>query len=372
MSKAAQAEINGLLDEAEKRGAFLSTADPRIRRHLERLTKTGRLCSPLPSVYARPAYARGLSKAATTLHKMRALANIHPSWAFCHGSAALVYGLSVPNRHLEMLHLATKADGSTRGTGALSRHRMQERFLTTVDGLRVTTFERTVCDCLRYFDFESALVVADSALRVSGMSKDELITMIRHNAKGFPGVRHALEVASMATALAESGGESITRARLHMLGYEAPMLQYAIPDPLNPRHVYRGDFAWRIGDGTLVLGELDGREKYRLKRPDGQSDPIAALSDERLRESHINALRIPVMRFSYAQMINKDYFCRLLDAFHIRRQCAERPVSQGLTELYSRTRTNVARRSRRPRQTYMLDGYHIQASVERNYLRLTG
>ena len=97
------------------------------------------------------------------------------------------------------------------------------------------------------------------------------------NCKGYS---HALATALWADPRAESGGESIARGRMLLLGYELPDLQVAVPNKIEGGFYY-GDFGWKRPNGEL-LGELDGRDKYTdPEMTDGKS-AAEVMADEGL------------------------------------------------------------------------------------------
>ncbi len=61
--------------------------------------------------------------------------------------------------------------------------------------------------------------------------------------------------------LSENGGESFARGTMIDLGFMVPELQHEFVAP-NSRVKYRCDFLWRVLGGGLIVGELDGYDKY--------------------------------------------------------------------------------------------------------------
>jgi len=61
--------------------------------------------------------------------------------------------------------------------------------------------------------------------------------------------------------LSENGGESFARGTMIDLGFMVPELQHEFVAP-NFRVKYRCDFLWRVSGGGLIVGELDGYDKY--------------------------------------------------------------------------------------------------------------
>ena len=145
-------------------------------------------------------------------------------------------------------------------------------------------------DCLAGFETPDALAIADAALRAGGMSPRGLVEFLRAEFRGHRGVRRAARVATLADARAESGGESIARATMCALGFALPELQVWIEDPVEPGMWFRVDFLWLCADGSIIIGELDGRQKTTRPELMGGRDALRVMQDERLREAHLTAL----------------------------------------------------------------------------------
>ena len=248
---------------------------------------------------------------------IRGLARKNPDWVFCDMSAALIHGLWVSYRDSQRIHVAVGRGHYHKDTDIIVRHVMNVESVE-VDGVRVTTLERTVFDCCRLHPVRASLGVADAALRITGHGNDWLRAAFARFSRRSEGWLVADYVAGIANGLSENGGESLARATMIMLGYRVPELQVEVDDPVDGG-TYRVDFLWRLDETHSVAGELDGRDKYVLPEMTGGRDAVDVLADERLRESHINALRIPVMRFSLADVRSPKRLAHLMDSFGIPR-----------------------------------------------------
>ena len=183
------------------------------------------------------------------------------------------------------------------------------------DGLRVTSFWRTVFDCMATMEPRDALAIADSALRMSSSRPRHLLRHLRFARKATKGIKRAVEIARFADPLSESGGESIARATMLRLGFELPLLQVWMDDPMRPGHRFRVDFVWICPDGTLLFAEHDGMEKTKNQKMRGPQTPEAVRFRERLRESRLTIYGARVVRFSHEDVKDREGFRRLLDAF---------------------------------------------------------
>ena len=122
-----------------------------------------------------------------------------------------------------------------------------------------------------------------------------------------------------ADARSESGGESIARAAMIQHGFALPELQVALPRPLDRRRSYRVDFLWTRLDGSRVIGEFDGMQKYEDAALRGGRTPMRVLADEQHREAQLTLYGMPIMRFSSKDVANTGRFVKLLDQYGIPR-----------------------------------------------------
>lgn len=318
MSKELLEELNAALDGAEARRSGYAPLDRRERRGLRRLGLAIR--EPLRGVFVRRSTWKGLDPAERSLWLMRAISERHPEWRFCGASAAVAFGLPVTWNLLTHVFVSTPPGTRGRSVPGISRHHLIDEEAVYVDGMRLTPFWRTVFDCLATFPGPDGLAIADRALQMSRSSARSLVGYVRTVHRGRRGVRRALEVASLADGRAESGGESIARHTMYTLGFTLPELQVWIEDPVEPGKWFRVDFLWLLPDGSIVIGELDGRQKStRPELMDGR-DAVRVLQDERLRESHLTALRPAIVRFDYQTARDPKRLETLLESFGVPRR----------------------------------------------------
>lgn len=308
--------ISGLLDVAE-RGKALATYDSEsVRRRMAQLSKEGTLARPLPRLFARAEYWSSLNPRDRLLHKMRGLTQLDSGIVFAGTSSAVAYGLDVSYWLLERPVLAVLRRAHSRSSDDICRLAVDGDTPTMAMGMRVTSFGRTLFDCLRLLPFREALVVADSALRMLGNDPSRLMETLEPY-RGKRGYNKTCLVAKWADGLSANGGESLARAFFIEHGYLLPRLQVRIPDPIDGRTNYYADFFWELPDGGAVIGELDGRLKYRDQAMTGGRDVVDVLADERLRESRISATGALVMRFSIKDLETSGMMGTLLERFGI-------------------------------------------------------
>lgn len=314
-------EVDQLLDEAERSASCLVAATGSLCKALETRMRLGLLVSPCPRLFARTPYWGGLSPTQCHRHILSGIALLHPDWIACGISASVALGLQVPYRLLDGRVHMTAGPRLAFDRSCVQMHRMREPLDTIrVGSIMTTTAARTVLDCTRSVDGRGGLAIADSALRVRGMTREELCDYVETHGRGLHGIARAREVASMADARSANGGESIARRVMYELGYAVPDLQVCFADPLDSRRRYYADFVWPHAEDGLVIGELDGVEKYmdpEMAGPEGMHDAILR---ERRRESRLSITRAAIMRFSYQEVLDVGWFDRLLSTFGVPRE----------------------------------------------------
>lgn len=311
------AEIDRLLDEAEARRCCLAACDRILKEALDRRVGT-QLVRPRPRLFARATYWEALDRIERERHVVRGLATLHPGWTFSHATAALMHGLPISLRHLKQAHIL--APETHAGPSLAIRHRSSRRHgIVDISGVRVTSLEDTIVDCLLSLDFREGLAIADAALARLGTDVAGLERLVRQRGRRRPGVRQALQTARWADARSESGGESVARAVMIEHGFMVPELQVVIGDPLRPGTSWRCDYYWLLADGTRVAGELDGAEKYVNTSMTRGRSALQVMQDERIRESQLTLAVDRVLRFSWADVRNERRLIAKLEQFGIPR-----------------------------------------------------
>lgn len=311
-------EIDLFLDECERLRLCSQTADQCLRKALEVRRRRGLLVSPRPGLYARTQTWKRLPRTERELWVLHAIAALRPGWTFCHASAALAHGLYVSHRRLCPEHIATSPGSRHSSCRLAKRHVIDDPTTTVASGVAVTSLRRTALDCLRTLPEPEALAIADSTLRRGGMSKDELLAHLEHHGRRRRNIKRALDIVRIADARSESGGESMARHIMIANGFPLPDLQRPIPNPDNPSSPYRVDFYWELDDGTILIGEMDGIEKYENPEMTGGRSAVRVMSDERMRESRLTLMGARIMRFGFHDVTRPERLVRLLLRFGLR------------------------------------------------------
>lgn len=267
-----------------------------------RRRRRGELVRVRPGVYAAPADGGAGSPArrAESEHLTRlaaALAGLRTPVRASHTSAALLWGCWTyrvgTTAHLTQLD----PPDVRRPTGGVSRHwtDLPVRDRTTIDGVPATTLERTAVDCARLLPAESAVVVADSALRLG--ADRALVARIVAESVGKRGIRSARRVLAVADGRVESPGESRLRWILADEGLDAPQAAVPVDTWAGRRWI---DLGWP----DLKVGfDFDGEVKHTGLSP---SQARRVLSEEKRRHDALREAGWTVLRISWSDLADRE------------------------------------------------------------------
>lgn len=299
---------------AQLHGASYESHDRNELRALRRRVKTGELVEVFPKQFANAVYWRGLARNEQARYIIKAHAHHAPETVFCAFSAALLHGLPVTYGLLDVLHIRTKTSSPSRGSRHIARLLSVTADDVRIDGVRVTPLVHTAIDCVRYASFADGLAIADALMRKLDIDRAVFGQLVDRFLTGRKGVDAARRVAIYADARAESGGESIARAVMIEAGIPPSDLQTILVDPVDTMCMYRADFLFRLRSGSTVIGELDGKEKYRDEKMLAGKDTFDALINERQRESRLTLLGMPIVRFTMKDVWTPGRLVALLAA----------------------------------------------------------
>ena len=295
--------LNEKLARAELAGRCLRARNAQSRRVLRRRAEKGILLAVREDLFARPEYWNGLPYRERIMHVLRSVGAAHPNWVLGQISAAAVWGLHETYVMHDIVHIATGLNDHSRDRRYFRFHCIRDMSVEIRDGLRVTDLMQTVFDCARMLPFPEGLAICDRAMNIHGLESAAMESFLDDH-RGFRGIETARKVVAYADARSENGGESIARGLLIDWGYERPLLQQWVTDPVTGRS-NRVDFLWRGDDGQIIVMELDGREKYVNPDMLGSGDGLDAILAEKERESNIRLLGgIRFVRVSFKQLMN--------------------------------------------------------------------
>lgn len=235
--------------------------------------------------------------------------------ALSHVSAAVLHGLPVHQslvNHAWVTHPVRRGGGHRRPWLHTVGARLDDGDVVMLNGLPVTSLERTAYDLARHLPAKHALPVLDAVLARADDPEEyrEVLWQGIANRAHWPGNADARWLVEFADARAESWGESVSRLIFFEEGLPTPRLQVEIE--VAPGYVVRLDFLW---DDWSVAGECDGLSKYDDRM--ATSTPAMELQriqnrDELLKERHIWTVHWSPRSFAYPKTLAQ----RILRARH--------------------------------------------------------
>ena len=200
-----------------------------------------------------------------------------------HHTAAAELDLDLLDADLTLLHVTRPSGEGSRieagvvhHAGALPDHHVLSRGDVEMS---VTTLARTAVDVGLTSDrFECMLAALDSALH-KGASRDEIADAF-DLCRGWPGARMLSGAVALADGRADNPGESWSRAILISGGVAPEDLQTAMYDA--DGRIGYADFYWKG-----VVGEFDGKRKYKVPEDADADQAARVLWKEKRREDRL-------------------------------------------------------------------------------------
>ena len=216
-----------------------------------------------------------------------------------HESAAAVWGLpriGRPPIAVELVDLAGTKPHSRNGV-LWRRSAVAEDEIVEIDGLLVTDLARTLADLARRRPFASAVAALDHGTKERlvlpggetrpGTTKEDVLVRVL-SASSNRGRRLATRAIEFSDARADRPGESLSRARIHALGFPPPDLQVRFPRAEGGVDIV--DFDWpEFG----LFGEFDGFGKYVREEFTHGLDIAEIVYEEKRREDRIRRRHRP-------------------------------------------------------------------------------
>lgn len=254
-------------------------------RRLRRAVAKGSAVRPHRGAFVDAAAWSGLDERGRFLTRIAAasaVARVTP--IVSHLSAAAVWGAPIighPPAAIDVL--ATVAAGTRTEHGFRKHASAFPHEAEVVDRIPVTPLIRTLADVAASSPFVTAVGVLDWAVSRSEVGPDVLADLDRRGV--VRGRARAERAVRFADGRSGSPGESLSRVRIHELGFPPPELQRRFSD----RRGFIGvvDFWW---PEFRLIGEFDGREKYvRETYTQGRSTAEVVI-DEKRRENRLRAV----------------------------------------------------------------------------------
>ncbi|MCD1268508.1 hypothetical protein B5M43_006525 [Microbacterium sp. MEC084] len=230
-------------------------------------------------------------------------------------TAAAVQGLPLFRERDDRVHVLAGASRAAAANAFVVRHEapLDDQDVVDVDGMLVTSLDRTVFDLIRVMRPEAGVALTDAALRLVPVEhefRDRLRERIAR-APGARGIRRARIVADFADSRADSPGESASRWFLHVLGFRVIRLQVHFLGP-------DGSDLWVDFGFKKGHGEFDGASKYTDPHFLRGRTPEQALIDEKRREDWLRGItQEPFARWMDRDMPNARALGARLASFGI-------------------------------------------------------
>lgn len=248
-----------------------------------------------PGVYAATAEWAVLAPWQRYLARVHAVALTWSAPVFVLESAAALDRIPLFGEPRE-IHLLSP-NGSTWREGDVAVHGTRQwRRVVEADGMLLTSSVDTTLDLCRVLPPAFALAVGDVALRqLSVLGRTLDLSAAGRAQTNRRGLRQLDWVQERATPLAESVGESVSRAVIEWLGHEPPTLQHEF---VHEGCRDRTDFFWL---GARTIGESDGYGKYDAADVEASKAHFIA---EKKREDRLRRNVGGVIRWDWADTLN--------------------------------------------------------------------
>jgi hypothetical protein len=167
-----------------------------------------------------------------------------------------------------------------------------------------------VVDLARTATLPTAVAAADHALRHRLCTRDELRAEVDAVPRRVRGRTLARVVEALADPMSMSAGESLSRVQMFLLNLPKPELQQEVRD--GDGLVGFVDFGW---DG--VVGEFDGKGKYRVPEDGSPGDAAEVVWLEKQREDRLRR-QVRVARWTWAVALDRRKLGARLAQYGIR------------------------------------------------------
>ncbi len=211
-----------------------------------------------------------------------------------HLSAAALHGAPLVGSSLGLVHVVATPGGGTRTEHGFRKHATgSPSGVVEIDGVPVTTLTRTLADVALTEPFVTAVAILDWAFGHHPITARDVLDDLERRGI-IRGSRRAEVALAFADARSGSPGESLSRVRIHELGFPPPGLQHPFADAHGSIGIV--DFWW---PAFRTVGEFDGVAKYvRDEYARGRSAGDIVIAEKR-RENRLRALGLTVARWDW-------------------------------------------------------------------------
>lgn len=292
-------------------GAELSAMSRGVRR--------GLLCQPYRGMYVQLECWNALDPLERTRYVVRTLALMHPDWIFCGPTAAIMYRLDCSYRFAMPVCITVPGQHGGVSSSKLKRYAIADPEPRVWNGIRLTSLRRTLVDCAIRLPLRYALSPVESAVRNGWIDRDALRLFVA-GMSYLRGRGQALRVIEMAEGLSENGGEAECKVVLDRLGFPVDGQQVEFPCLSMPNRRHRVDYYWRRDDGSVVVGELDGLDKYVDPSMTGGRGIRSVVDDERDRQECLARQKADTVRMYYSDLSRQDRLLSRLERNRVPRR----------------------------------------------------
>ena len=230
-----------------------------------------------------------------------------------HHSAARLLGLPLIDWPTAV-HITEPQSSRRRSKNGVIVHRRELRTddVAEVGGFKVTGLLRTLVDLSCEASFRDAVAALDHARREFGSACSIEVLLEALELQGSRQVRRAVRSIEFSTDSSMSPLESLSRVVIAELGFPAPELQKEIRTAAGPRFA---DFWW---EEERILGECDGRAKYRDERYTAGRSADDVVGQEKLRENELSDSRARLVRWTWRDCMKPERLATRLRAAGLR------------------------------------------------------
>ena len=266
-------------------GQLLITIDPWDERRARELMQEELLFRLYNHVYVDPVYWNNLGVEDRVFQLASAIAVVEPDAVFCGATAALLYGIGSAHTLLDKVQVLLPRSTRRDTYEFVEYRRWRAGEVWRLGPFTLTDPYRTVVDIARTSAFRYALGYVDGLAREYDVEREELRAYAQANCRGLHGI--------------------------------APELQVEIFRPGNAGY-YLADYGWQMPDGSWMLAELHGLDKFE---DDTQNDlEHAAAKTYRaalLRDANLRAMGHNVIHFKLSDTYDVEAFGAMMRGYGI-------------------------------------------------------
>ncbi|SDH06318.1 hypothetical protein [Microbacterium pygmaeum] len=229
--------------------------------------------------------------------RVEALALMWDAPVFCLESAAVRLGVPLFGEPRD-IHVVDSSGKSRRYGDVVVHATSDDLEVMTTGGVSTTSYVDTALALCRVLPPAFALAVADKALRSqTALNGTPTFGVMGRERADRRGLRQLDWIDARATATAESVGESVSRAVIEWLGFEAPELQVEF---FHEGARDRSDFYFRR---RRIVAESDGYGKYDAHDPESAK---AHFVREKIREDRLRRHEGGFARWDWADTLRSS------------------------------------------------------------------